>query len=141
MSLVPVHASPAELADRDALVRLLSRQMREGLAADADMGMVGLIGLFARRLHRAAWIAEMTLRYSFSLWYAYFGAIDIGTRFFGAPVDDVYYAGPCWSPMGITLLVNQFHGCLHFQATYVPESVPEPLANAFLDEVLRDLRE
>ena len=41
--------------------------------------------------------------------------------------------------MGVTLLVNQFRGQLHFQATYVPESVPEPLANAFLDEVLRDL--
>jgi hypothetical protein len=139
MSLVPVHAAPDDLADRDALVRSLSRQMREGLAADTDMGLVGLIGLFARRLHRAAWIAEMTMRYSFSTWYAYFGAIDIGETFFGAAVDDVYYAGPCWSPMGITLLVNQFRGCLRFQATYVPESVSEPLANEFLDKVLCDL--
>jgi hypothetical protein len=140
MSLVPVHARPEALADRDALTRLLSRQLRDSLAADADLGMAALISLFARRLHRATWIAEMTLRYSFSLWYAYFGAVDVGEHFFGAPVEDVFYAGPCWSPMGITLLVNQFRGRLRFQATYVPESVPEALANTFLDEVLADLQ-
>jgi hypothetical protein len=139
MSLVTVRARPEELAEREALIRSLSRQMREALAAEADLGMASLIGLFARRLHRATWIAEMTLRYSFSLWYAYFGSIEIPEDFFGAAVEDLFYAGPCWSPMGITLLVNQFRGCLRFQATYVPESVPEPLAQAFLDEVLSDL--
>ena len=139
MSLVTVRARPDELGDRSELIRTLNRQMREALASDADLGMAALIGLFARRLHRATWIAEATLRYSFSLWYAYFGAIDVPEEFFGAAVEDVYYAGPCWSPMGVTLLVNQFRGRLRFQATYVPESVPEPLAAAFLDEVLRDL--
>src|SRR5207253_10598321 len=139
MSLVTVRAQPDELADRDELVRSLNRQMREALAADADLGMAALIGLFARRLHRAIWIAEACLRYSFSLWYAYFGAVDVPDEFFGVPVEDVYYAGPCWSPMGVTLLVNQFRGRLRFQATYVPESVPESLANAFLDTVLSDL--
>jgi len=139
MSLVTVRARPDELADKTGLIRSLNRQMREALASDADLGMAALIGLFARRLHRAIWIAEACLRYSFSLWYAYFGAIDMPDEFFGIPVEDAYYAGPCWSPMGVTLLVNQFRGRLRFQATYVPESVPEPLANAFLDEVLGDL--
>jgi hypothetical protein len=110
MSLVPVRAQPEELADPAALVRSLNRQMRDALATDADLGMAALIGLFARRLHHATWIAEATLRYSFSLWYAYFGAIEMPDAFFGAQVEDVYYAGPCWSPMGVTLLVNQFRG-------------------------------
>ena len=139
MSLVPVRAQPDELADTAALVRSLNRQMREALATDADLGMAALIGLFARRLHHATWIAEATLRYSFSLWYAYFGAIEVPEEFFGARVEDVYYAGPCWSPMGATLLVNQFRGRLRFQVTYVPESVSAELAQTFLDTVLGDL--
>jgi hypothetical protein len=139
MSLVPIRASPQNLIDHGTLLRHLNRHMREALADDADLGMAALIGLFARRLHRAAWIAEATLRYSYSLWYAYFGAIDLGADFFEVPIEDIRYAGPCWAPMGVTLLANQFRGALRFQATYVPESVPEPLANAFLDEVLTDL--
>jgi hypothetical protein len=141
MSLLPVRVGPDDVADRGELTRLLSRQLRDGLASDIDLGMLGLITLFARKPHRAAWAAEIGLRHSFSLWYAYFGALDIAAEFFGAPVADVFYVGPCWSPMGVTLLVNQFRGRLRFQATYVPEAVPEELAAAFLDEVLTDLTE
>jgi hypothetical protein len=139
MSLLPVRALPEELADRDDLTRRLSRQLRDGLAADIDLGMLGLITLFARQPHRAAWAAELGLRHSFSLWYAYFGAIDVAEHFFAAPVEDVFYVGPCWSPMGVTLLVNQFRDRLRLQVTYVPESAPEPLASAFLDAVLADM--
>ena len=41
--------------------------------------------------------------------------------------------------MGMTLIANQFRGRLLLQATYVPESVPEGLANEFLDGVVEDL--
>jgi hypothetical protein len=141
VSLVPIHARADDLPDRDGLLRMLGRQMRERLESGADLGVLQQAALMGRQPgHSTHWLAEMALRRGLSLWYAYFGALDAaGDRFCGAPVEDVFYAGPCWPPMGLTLLVNQFRGRLRFQATYVPESVPECLAEEFLDQVISDL--
>src|SRR5262249_32377494 len=98
------------------------------------------VGGFVRRPRHIRWVVDAFLRYAFSLWYAYFGALDaIGDRFCGAPVADVFYVGPAWSPVGLTLLANQFRGRLLLQATYVPELVPPALAETFLDAVVSDL--
>jgi hypothetical protein len=141
VSLIPIHARPEDLRDRDGLLRTLGRQLRDQLASGADLGVLQQAALMGRQpWHGSHWIVEMVLRHGFSLWYAYFGALDAaGERFCGAPVEDVFYAGPGWPPMGLTLLVSQFRGRLRFQATYVPECVPESLAEAFLDQVVRDL--
>jgi hypothetical protein len=86
------------------------------------------------------WAIEHFLRHGFSLWYGYFGAADAaGDHFCGAPVEMVFYTGPAWPPLGMTLLANQHRGRLFFQAIYTPESVPEPLAHDFLDAVVGDL--
>jgi hypothetical protein len=141
VSLIPLHARPDDLRDRDGLVRMLGRQMREQLAGAADLGVVQQAALMGRQpWHGSHWLVDMVLRRGFSLWYAYFGSLDAaGDRFCGVPVEDVFYAGPCWPPVGLTLLVNQFRGRLLLQATYVPESVPDAVANEFLDEVVGDL--
>jgi hypothetical protein len=140
MSLVPIRARPEDLEDRGGLMRMLNRQFRERLARDVDLGVFRLVSHFSRRPWQARWAIELFLRHAFSLWYAYFGSLDaLGDRFGGAEIEDVFLAGSTWSPMGLTLLVNQFRGRLLFQATYVPGSVPEPLAENFLDEVLGDL--
>ena len=53
---------------------------------------------------------------------------------------DLFHAGgPVWPSIGLTLLVNQCHGHLHFQATYDPRLLSPSLAEAFLDFVLTDL--
>jgi hypothetical protein len=141
VSLVPVSARPEDLEDRDGLLRLLSRQMRERLAGEADLGLLQLVALLGRQPRPdARWLIEHFLRHSFSLWYAYFGSLDAaGNSFCGAPVERVFYTGPAWSAVGLTLLVNQHAGRLHFQATYTPASVPEALAHRFLDHVVGDL--
>jgi hypothetical protein len=54
-------------------------------------------------------------------------------------VDDVSYFGPCWSPIGITLLAQEFQGRLGLQLTYLPELVSEPDANSFLSLTCADL--
>jgi hypothetical protein len=152
MSLVPVHARWDDLADREELTRRLSRQLRERLAADMDLGVLQLARHFSRRPDLAQWAVDVLFRHSFSLWYAYFGSLDAvapdpsasrlggeGDTWCGVRVDDVFFAGPTWSPIGITLLVNQFRQRLLFQATYVPELVTDSLANTFLDTLLADL--
>jgi hypothetical protein len=141
VSLVPVCARAEDLEDRDGLVRLLARQLRERLAEDADLGMLQLVALLGRRPRPdALWAIAHVLRHGFSLWYAYFGALDaVGEAFCGAPVERVFSAGPAWPGVGLTLLVNRHRGRLLFQATYTPESVPEVRARRFLELVVGDL--
>jgi len=132
---------PEELEERAGLTKTLCRRMREALEGDADLGVLQLAVLAGRGArHEAPWVIEHLLRHGFSLWYGYFGALDaIGTHFCGTPVEKAFHAGPAWPPLGLTLLVNQFRGSLFFQATYVPESVPDRLAGLFLDELVRGL--
>jgi hypothetical protein len=140
MSVVPIHARADALDDPDALMRLLSRQMRDRLEHDIDLGVLALMLLFSRRPRQARWVIEPFLRHGFSLWYAYFGSLDAaGAQFAGAVVEDVFHAAASWSPVGLTLLANQYRGQLRLQATYVPEAVPEALAQRFLEAVLDDL--
>lgn len=140
-SLVPIRAERDDLADRDALVRVLSAQMRERLATGIDLGALRMTTLFSRRQRYIQWVVEHLLRYGYSLWYAYFGPLDpAGEQLCGARIEDIFYTGPVWSSIGLTLLVNQYRGRLHFQATYDPRVVSPPVADAFLDFVLHDLR-
>lgn len=141
MSIVPINVLAEDTTERDELVRTLSRQMRERLAAGADLGMLQWVTLMQKRPREdTRWGLQLVLRSAFSLWYAHFGSQDaIGEQFCDTAIDDVCYAGPAWPGVGITLLVNQFRGRLLLQATYIPQVVPEPLAAAFLDRVLADL--
>ena len=75
------------------------------------------------------------------MWFAYFGSLDTVDQnsFLGAPVDKVYYVGPCWQALGLTLLVNQYGGRLFLQVTYLPDCVSESTVERFLDAVIADL--
>jgi hypothetical protein len=140
MSLVPIHARADDLADPDRLLRYLTSQMRDRLTNDVDLGMLRLLTLFSRQPRRTAWVLDWALWNGFSLWYAYFGALDrAGHRLGDVAIEDLHFAGPSWSPMGVTLLANHYRGRLLLQATYVPPSVSEARANEFLDEVVREL--
>jgi hypothetical protein len=139
MSMLSIVAASADLADRDELARLLSRQLRERIGSGGDLAMLRLATTCARLPRQTLWIMDAWLRYAFTLWYAYFGPIDPGERFCGCEIEKVCSAGPCWPAIGVTLLVNQFRGRLLFQTTYVPEVVPPSRAREFLDTVIEDL--
>lgn len=142
LGLVPINAHADELADRDGLVRLLSAQMRSRLVTRNDIGVMRLAHTFQRRPRFVSWVMTHLLRHNCSLWYAYFGAQDaLGPNFGGGEIERIHYVGPTWGPMGIALLVNQFHGRLLLHLTHDPEIVPPPLAAAYLDCLLADLRE
>jgi hypothetical protein len=140
ISVVPIFAQPGKLADRDRLVRNLSQQMRDRLRDRVDWGMLRLVNTFHRNPRYIRWVAEHLARWTYSLWYAYFGSLDaIGDRFCGLSIESAYYIGPTWSPMGLSLLANQFQGRMHFQVTYDPELVGSNGGEAFLDALLEDL--
>jgi len=139
VSIVPISARPHELADRDQLVRLLSRQMRDRLESKIDDGVLRLAHGFQRRPRHIRWVTEHMLRWSYSLWYAYFGSLDSIQQLCDVPVEQAYYVGPIWSPVGFALLANQFRGQLLLQATYDPELVSQPLTSQLLDAVCNDL--
>jgi hypothetical protein len=139
-SMVPVKISPEDLADPDEVTRKLACEIRDRLATEMDLGIVAGSALLNRWPWQANWFVEILLRYAVSLWYGYFGSMDsVGERFCGAAVEQIFSVGPAWAPAGLTLLINKFRGCLHFQATYLPASVPEALLQQFLDGLLDEL--
>jgi hypothetical protein len=140
VSVVPVRAPLIDLKDLDQLTHVLSRQFRERLADEIDLGMLQCLSTLSGRPRQTRWLLDLALKTGFSLWYAYFGALDaVGDSFCGAAIDNLFYTGPSWAPMGMTLLANQFRGRLCLQATYVPDAVPTGLAEEFLDAVVEDL--
>jgi hypothetical protein len=140
MSIVPLRAEPDYLDDPRALANQLSDQLRRHLQQEVDLGMLQLISAFSRRPHRLRWGVDHCLAHGFSLWYAYFGALDaLGSVFLGVPIDDVSYVGPCWSPMGITLLAQQYQRRLALQLTYIPDLVADQVAQTFLQRLRADI--
>ncbi|MCI0705346.1 MAG: hypothetical protein L0241_30165 [Planctomycetia bacterium] len=144
-SVVPIFVQPEALPDREVLTRTLHEQFRHQLETDADLGTVQLANFFQTpgaflRERFARLSVRRLMRSGYSLWYAYFGSLDaLGERFCGSCVEEVYSCASTWPPMGLTLLINRFRGDLLFQSTYVPESVPELLVNAFLDTIVGEL--
>jgi hypothetical protein len=138
-TLVPLRVPPASAADRDELLRELARQLRGALTDRVDIGILELITQFGRRRHRAAWAMDALMRHTLSLWYSYLGPMRLGPTFLGRGVTDAFSAGPTWPAVGVTLLASQFAGRLRLQLTYMPHSVPAPLATAYLDQVVADL--
>lgn len=140
MSVVPVWAGLDEVGDRERLVQRLNQQLREHLASGADLGVLSLTSLFQRKPRHIGWVVWHLLRYRYSLWYAFFGSLNgLGEQFCGVPIEEASYAGPAWSPMGVTLLANQHRGRLLLQATYVPEIAPPPLVEQYLDQIVSDV--
>jgi hypothetical protein len=140
MSMVPIQAGGQSLDDRQELLRALSRQFRDRVESEMDLGVLQLMSLFSRRPRHARWVIDALTRRGFSLWYGYFGPQDAaGERFCDTAIERVFYAGPAWSPMGLSLIANQFRGRLLLQMTYIPASVPDALASELLDDVIADL--
>jgi len=140
MSIVPLRAERRDLSEPAMLANRLNDQLRRHLEGEADLGILQLIATFTRQPHRLRWAVDHCLAHGFSLWYAYFGMLDVlGKTFLGAPIEDVSYIGPCWSPMGITLLAQQYQGRLALQVTYVPELVSDVDAAAFLQRTRDDI--
>lgn len=138
-TLIPLRVPAADATDRDGLARLLARQLLDHLAARTDLGILQQITALGRQRERGQWVVELLQRYCVCFWYGYLGPLRLGPTFGGAPVADVFSAGPTWPAIGVTLLANQFAGRLRVQLTYIPQVVPPATAAAYLDGVVADL--
>jgi hypothetical protein len=140
MSILPLRLESHELGCRERSMKLLNEQMRDHLANDVDLGLLQLMCAFTRKPHQLDWAVDHCLAHGFSLWYAYFGSLDeIGREFLGVPIENASYIGPCWSPIGVTLLAQQFQGRLGLQLTYLPELVSERDATRILAQICAEL--
>jgi hypothetical protein len=138
-TLIPLRVPVTDATDRDALTRLLARQLLDHLTARTDIGILQHVAALGRTPSRAQWVIDLLMRYCVCFWYGYLGPLRMGPTFCGAPVADVFSAGPTWPAVGVTLLANQFAGRLHMQLTHVPQSVPHATASAYLDGIVGDL--
>jgi hypothetical protein len=123
-TLIPLRVPVADATDRDSLTRLLARQLLDKLTARTDVGILQHVAALGRQPSRARWVIDLLMRYCVCFWYGYLGPLRLNSTFCGAPVADVFSAGPTWPAVGVTLLANQFAGRLHLQLTHVPLSVP-----------------
>jgi hypothetical protein len=138
-TLVPLLVPGTVTTDRDGLVRVLARQLLDKLSSRTDVGILEMVTQFGRRRDRAGWVMDLLMRYCLCFWYGYLGAIDVGPTLLGAPVSEVFSAGPTWPAVGITMLASQSAGRLNLQLTYIPRSVPAALAADYLNGVVADL--
>jgi len=138
-SVLPVHAESVDLDSRDGLTRMLTQQVRDRLECDHDVGVLQLATLFQNQPRFVRRNMRRLFRDGYSLWYAYFGTLEPVEQLCGAKVEKVQYAVSSWSPVGFSLVVNQWRGQLYFQLTHVPELISENLASEFLDAVVSDL--
>ena len=104
-----------------------------------DLGALQLMSLFSRRPRHARWVIDALMRRGLALVWLFRFARRGGRAVLRRSDRRVFYAGPAWSPMGLSLIANQFGSRLLLQMTYIPASVPAALAEQFLDEVMDDL--
>jgi len=138
-TVMPIDASIDEAADRDGLLKTLSRRLRDRLKRQVDLGLLQLVYWHSRRI----WFVRFPLKTLFmkrqSLNYGCFNSIIApGATFAGVPIEAAYHVASTSSPPGLSLLANRFQGRLLFTAVYVPDAVPPSRMEAFLDRLISD---
>lgn len=141
MSFISLHAKLDELSDRDELTLLIHRRMREQLARGADIGNLTMMEWISRRpdmLHKH--LLGRMQKHPLTLGFGFLGPLAAGLdNVLGVPIERFYTLNMAMSPPGLTLQANLSDGQLNLAATYIDAVVPEQLAAAFLDEVVKDL--
>ena len=139
-SVLELSVAPNEVEDRDALCRLLTKQLRERIQRGYDLGHLQVAAWFAgfRRLVRRRSLRRLTNDHSLIFGYVNWPE-DAVNHFCGAPITRVHQPVGVWSPPGLALSANRCAGRLSLTATYTPESVPESRVQRFLDGVVQDM--
>lgn len=141
MAFISLGARVRDLGRRDDLTQQLNVQMREQLRRGIDLGnlqMMSFMSRYDRMLarHIKTHMQKSPMALGFGFLGPAFGGME---AFCGVPVERFYTLNSALAPPGITLQVNLHRGCLNFALTYVGDAVPDSLAQAFLDTMLKDL--
>lgn len=139
-AVMPIGAGIEEAGDRDELVRVLARRLRERLQRGTDLGLLQLMYYHSRWM----WLVRRQTRGLFmkrqSLNYGCFSSnLPTGAKFGGVPIEAAYHAASTSSPPGLSLLATQFQRRLIIAAAYVPDAIAPSRAEAFLDTLVTDL--
>jgi hypothetical protein len=138
-SLLSVICRPDEMGERDKLIQLLNRQMREQMRANTDLALLQCVWWLR---HRANFMRRRArqAQHHHSLNYGYLGELVAdGDHFCGVPVQRMYACTQGWSPPGLSLAPALCRGRLILPATYMADTVPTARIEAFLDTVMADL--
>jgi hypothetical protein len=138
-SLLSVICRPDEMVERDKLVLLLNRQVREQMSRNTDLAILQCVWWLrhrARLLLRRAGQAQ----HHHCLNFGYLGELVApGERFCGVPVRRKFPVTQVWSPPALSIAPGVCRGRLVLPAVYMADTVPEPRIQAFLDTVVADL--
>jgi hypothetical protein len=109
--------------------------MRRGF----DLGSLQLARVGSRHVQRVRRGFKHRMK-DMSLSYGYFKPVDASAKgLCGASIERAYHLIMPWSPPGLTVSANLCRERLHVAVTSGVEAIPEPVATAFLDELVADL--
>lgn len=144
VSLLPVALDPAETVDREATVRKVSRQLRDAIGEDLDLG----------QLEFASWLrlpASFMIRRgdgrvphpskligpAFSFSFSFRGEIEGLDPLFGAPLEASYTIPTGY---GEHLSACLAAGRLHVLFAYAEEALERARAESYVDRLMDELR-
>jgi hypothetical protein len=142
-STIPLIAAPRDVEDRNALVSLLNRQMRDQVRRAGDLGVLAVVNLIMRWGY--GWRRRLRNRrrnnvYEESLMYAYVGnLVARGATFCGVPIERQVPLVQTVSPPALCVSGSLSCGKLQFVVGHLQETIPPSRAEAFLDALIKDL--
>lgn len=138
---VSLVARPAELGDRDGLVRLFASQMRAQIAENTTVAALQLSSVVGELEHWAPWLAGRLLRgRPRSLHGSSLGEIfESGRTALGATVDYCWLTVPFLPLFGVSLNLVKAGGRLLAVFLYSPHNLSDDQASQLLDEWIEDL--
>ena len=138
-SLLSVICRPDEMGERDKLILLLNRQMREQLSKNTDLALLQCVWWLRHRADLVLRRAQQA-QHHHCVNYGFLGELVAGSEHFcGVPVRRIYALTQGWSPPGLSLAPALCRGRLVLPTTYMADTVPTARVEAFLDTVMTDL--
>ncbi len=138
-SMLPLLVRPEDMGDREKLIRLLNRQMRERLGQNIDLAFLQW-AWWLRHLPRVHVRPGQDVYFRQCVNYGYMGVLsEKGDTFCGAAVDRIFPVAQMYSPPALSVAPSLCGGRLILPALYVADTVPEARIHGFLDSLVHDL--
>jgi hypothetical protein len=140
-SVLPLLVRPDEMSEREKLIRLLNRQMRERMGENSDLAFLQW-AWWLRNLPRLQRRPAQEVYFRQCVNYGYMGVLaEKGDTFCGAPIDRIFPVAQMYSPPALSVAPSLCGGRLILPVLYVADTVPEQRIQHFLDTLVTDLLE
>ena len=140
-SMLPLLVHPEEMSERDKLIRLLNRQLRERMGENSDLAFLQW-AWWLRNLPRVQRRPAREVYFRQCVNYGYMGMLaEKGDTFCGAPIERIFPVAQMYSPPALSVAPSLCGGRLILPVLYVADTVPEKRIQHFLDTLVADLLE